>query len=74
MHWHGATPHSAISSAVLASLDTGDVRLGAQAELKILMVPKMTQNDVQSQQASFTRVLAQRIQGLYLNLLADLEH
>jgi hypothetical protein len=65
MDWHGASPRGAISSDVMASLDTEDARLGAEAELKILF---------ESQQASLTRELAQRIQGVHLNHFADLEH
>jgi hypothetical protein len=58
----------------MASLETEDARLGAEAELKIPMVSKMILDDVKSQQASLTRELMQRIQGVHLNHLADLEH
>jgi hypothetical protein len=73
MDWHGASPRGAISSDVKASLDTEDARLGAEAELKILMVSKMILNNFESQQASLMRELAQRIQGVHLNHLVDFE-
>jgi hypothetical protein len=38
------------------------------------MVSKMTLKGVKSQQAPLTEELAQRIQDVYLNHLADLEH